>query len=89
MFELEVYGCLCETKKFVVNGIEARHEDFGYKGDVEPENAEPYGCGNMLFLPKKPSEDVLKKYNITEAEYEEICGELASKLSFGCCGWCV
>ena len=89
MHKIEVYGCLCETKVFEINGIKAEHEDFGWKGDLDRANAEPYGCGDMTFVPKEPNADVLKKYNITVEEYNEICAELALKLSFGCCGWCV
>ena len=89
MHKIVVYGCLCATREFEINGIEADHEDFGWKGDLDEANAEPYGCGDMRFVPNPPFDDVLKKYNITEAEYEEICAELTEKLSFGCCGWCV
>lgn len=86
--EIEVFGCLCELSVFRINGITADYTDFGDKYDCEPESAEPYGCGNMRFFPKEYSASVLKKYNITKEEYNEVCNRLDC-LSFGCCGWCV
>ena len=86
--ELDVFGALCELATFRINGIDAEYTDFGDKYDCEPENAEPYGCGNMMFFPKEPNASVLKKYNITKDEYDEICNKLDC-LSFGCCGWCI
>jgi len=79
---------LCELETFEINGIKAEYEDFGDKYDTNPEQAEPYGCGNMQFIPRPSTKDVLKKYKITEDEYEEICSAL-SCLSFGSCGWCI
>lgn len=87
--EIKVYGCLCELSLFKINGVEASYEDFGYKHDCEPENAEPYGCGNMRFFPKECDTSVLKKYNITKEEYIEVCDKLEGVLSFGYCGWCI
>lgn len=87
--ELEVYKALCETSKFIINGIYADYDDFGEKYDRCPGRAEPYACANMQFTRYSPKKEVLDKYGITEAEYEEICDELENKLSFGCCGWCV
>lgn len=89
MYKIEALDCYCATKVFEINGIKADSDDFGYMCDVDPDNAEPYGCGDMRFVPKPPSDDVLKEYNITKEEYNEICAELEEKLSFGCCGWCV
>lgn len=87
--KLKVYGCLCELEKFEINGIRAEWKEFGDKFDADSENAEPYGCGNMIFVPKPPSTEILKKYDITAEEYDNICNELQEGLSFGCCGWCV
>ncbi len=89
MIEMEVYSALCALKVFRVNGIEADYDDFGDKYDQSPETAEDYACGDMTFTPKMPTQEVLDKYKITLEQYTEIADELASKLSFGACGWCV
>lgn len=86
--ELEIYSALCETSSFYINGIEAEWRDFGDKYDTDPENAEEYGCGNMEFLPKLATDEVLEKYKITRSEYLEVQEKLGG-LSFGSCGWCI
>ena len=87
--ECKAYGCLCELEEFMINGIAAQYEDFGIKEDCCPKDAEPYGCGDMQFIPKYASEKVLNKYHITADEYDEVCRKLDKELSFGQCGWCV
>jgi hypothetical protein len=87
--ELEIYSHLCSTKVFVINGINADSEDFGDHRDDSPDTAEPYSCGNMCFSRNPSSKKVLKKYGITQEEYDEIADKLAEGLSFGSCGWCV
>jgi hypothetical protein len=87
--ELKIYRCLCETETFLVNGIDAEHEDFGTKGDNSPDTAEDYGCGNMTFTGSTSTPEILEKYKINESEYLEIVSELEDKLSFGRCGWCI
>ena len=79
----------CDLEEFEINGIKAEWEDFGEKFDADEDNAEPYGCGNMTFIAKALSTEILKKYDITAEEYDSICKELEEKLSFGCCGCCV
>lgn len=89
--ELE-YACgtsYCCLLIFNINGIKAQVRDFGEQDDIDPENAEDYGCGNMQFIPNtEPTEDILSKYLISKDEYQQICKELDC-LSFGCCGWCI
>lgn len=82
------YKALCSTSKFVINGIDAKYSDFGWKGDVNPENAEDYCCANMRFIPKQETKEILRKYSINKKEYDEICKKLEKGLSFGSCGWC-
>ena len=86
--KLKVFDCLCELKEFEINGVKAEWEDFGEKFDAGSEYAELYCCGDMTFVAKEPSTEILKKYDITAEEYNSICNELEEKLSFGCCGWC-
>jgi len=87
--KIEVYGALCELSEFEINGVDAYWEDFGEKYDDEPDEAEPYGCGDMRFFKKFPKQEVLDKYDISLTEYEVICYKLGDLLSFGNCGWCV
>ena len=87
--ELKIYSCLCGTKIFEINGIIADSNDFGYQEDLAPDNAEPYGCGDMQLIPKSAHTEILNKYHISANEYEQICAALKEKLSFGECGWCV
>jgi hypothetical protein len=86
--ELEIFDAFCATKVFVVNGVSANVYDFGSQYDHDKENAEEYGCGDMRFDQKPSTSEVLKKYGITDTEYNQICGKLG-ELSFGSCGWCV
>lgn len=87
--ELEIAYALCYCPTFKINDIDAEQGDFGEQYDRDPEEAEPYGCGNMKFTRIEPSASVLKKYKINKDEYSEICYKLEDGLSFGCCGWCV
>lgn len=86
--EVNFYHALCSTSKFVINGKDASSSDFGWQGDVNPENAEDYCCGNMRFTSKKATRKILRKYSIDKKEYDEICEKLEDGLSFGSCGWC-
>lgn len=86
--KLEVYSHLCALSIFEINEVDADTEDFGVQYDTEPENAEPYGCGNMRFMRTDLNISAFEKYNITEKQYNKICDLLEEKLSFGCCGWC-
>lgn len=83
------YVSSCELEGFTINGHDAEYKDFGEKIDVEPEEAEPYACGNMQFIPYECRDEILEKYDITEGEYYLICHKLKEALSFGRCGWCV
>lgn len=87
--KLEIYGSLCATSTFTVNGIAACSTDFGKQGDESPDSAEPYGCANMKFTPGVWVQDIGTKYGINQTEFDTIASELADKLSFGGCGWCV
>ena len=86
---IKPYKCLCELEEFTINGIKAHYEDFGTKEDRDSSNAKPYCCADMKFIAdREASEEVLKKYNITEADFYLICNRLDKALSFGCCEWC-
>lgn len=78
----------CGLSVFKINDILADSDDFGEKYDHNPEYAPVYGCGNMMFESKEPTQEVLDKYHITLEEYEDVCDELCDKLSFGFCTCC-
>jgi hypothetical protein len=79
--------CSCET--FTINGMDADKDDFGSSCDMDPDNAEQYGCGNRIFIPQMPTDEVLEKYSINLREYAEICAKLQDMLAVGTCGWCI
>jgi len=87
--ELTFGEALCYTTKFLINNIEADYYDFGEKYDRNEEEAEEYGCEDMQFTRLPSTPEILIKYKITEAEYEEVASQLKEGLSFGECGWCV
>lgn len=87
--KLEIYGSLCSTSIFTINGLAANEFEFGKSYDANPDEAEEYGCGNRKFKRIASTEKVLTKYNISEEEYIKIAEQLEDKLSFGNCGWCV
>ncbi|MBR5223827.1 MAG: hypothetical protein IKV81_06665 [Clostridia bacterium] len=86
---IRAYGAFCELPSDIkINGVELDYNDFGVKGDTEPEAAKEYCCGNMQFTPFPfVVEETLKKYDITIDEYAAIQEKLDC-LSFGSCGWC-
>jgi hypothetical protein len=86
--ELTISDCFCGCEIFRVNDIEADVDDFGAKYDYSPEEADEYECGNMVFQSFPSSDRVLKKYSITQDEYNEITDALIVGLSFGRCGLC-
>ena len=88
VFKLKVFSSLCETQEFRINGVNADWKDFGEKEDIALEEAEPYCCGYMAFIPKLPTQAILNKYSINVDEYSMICDALHKKLTFGRCGWC-
>ena len=87
--KLKFYDAYCMTSKFEINDIEAKYEDFGDKSDMDSENADDRGCGNMKFEIKTSTQEILDKYNITITQYNKIARKLEEGLSFGKCGWCI
>jgi hypothetical protein len=86
--KLKVYKCLCKTEKFTINGIEADSKNFGNKRDISSKEVEYYCCGDMQFMPKLATQEVLDKYKISLDEYNKIANQLSESLSFGSCGLC-
>lgn len=87
--ELTFGHSLCYTPTFVINDVAADSRDFGTQGDIAPDDAEDYACGDMRFERIPATPEALAKYGISGPEYELIAGQLEVGLSFGACGWCV
>lgn len=87
-YELEIFGALCATSTFRINGIDADSRDFGESFDESPDTAEDYGCGNRVFRAHPPNPEIMDKYRISLEQYKAIARDLEDKLSFGRCGWC-
>ena len=85
-----VFGqAMCYCREFVINGVKATSDDFGVSSDHDIENApEDGGCGERRFEKNGSTPDVLNKYQITDAEYDDICEKLEAGLSFGNCSLC-
>ena len=86
---IEPYGALCALRVFTINDITADKDDFVEQYDHALEDAEDYACGNMTCDPLPATEEVLNKYGISLAEFNDIQEKVSEALSFGCCGWCV
>lgn len=86
--KLDVYSALCETKIFEINGIKASYKDFGEKYDASGDKTRPHTCGNMIFEPRRPTQQVLDKYGINVGEYTYVCEQLRNMVSFGLCRLC-
>lgn len=88
--ELEFNDWYCSPYIFKINNINADLYDFGDKNDISPEllDEDEFGCGNMEFSKRKFTPEILKKYEITEKEYEIIAKKLEEGLSFGYCCFC-
>jgi len=87
--EIKIDDGYCVPKEFIINDIKADHSDFGDKDDENPDDAEEYGCGDMVFIGKQATPEILEKYKISLSEYKQIVEILEDKLSFGSCGNCI
>lgn len=88
-FKTEVYGSLCSLSLFEINGMDADEDEFVNKFDHSRETAPDYGCGDMRADIRIPSDAILEKYGITVDEFTVIAEDVAEKVSFGRCGWCI
>ena len=88
-YKAEVYSALCSLSVFEINGKDADQDDFVNNYDHDQENAEDYACGDMRAEVLEATDSILGKYGITKEEFTTIAEDVAEKVSFGCCGWCV
>lgn len=76
----------CTPKVFTINGIYADPDDFGEVDKI----LGYYCCESRKFIGfEEPPTGILKKYNITEEEFFEICDELKDVLKVKSCSMCV
>jgi hypothetical protein len=84
------YGALpCSLTIFTIKDKPADQDDFIEMNDDGSDYAEDYACGCMVPHSVKATEKVLKKYDITLSEFNEIVEQLKDILYVGSCGWCV
>ena len=87
--EIKVHDAFCALLTFRINSIEADQADFVNNYDHAPDQAEEYGCADMRADILPATDEVLVKYGISPDEYSEIAKQVAEKVSFGWCEWCV
>lgn len=85
-FETSSY--LCGAFDFRINDVEADYYDFVEMEDEDPGSAPEYGCGNMTARGILAQEHVLKRYNISLNDYNEIVRLLETELHVGQCSMC-
>jgi predicted metal-binding transcription factor (methanogenesis marker protein 9) len=78
----------CDVRSLKINDVEASYHDFIELQDHDKTNAPQYGCGDMKATPIQSTPEVLKRYNITQEEYDEITKKLCAKLKIGYCSKC-
>ena len=78
--ETKIYNSLCKTSTFRINGIEVDKYDFVIKCDHSPENSKGRGCGDMRADIIPATDKVLKKYQISLSEYNNIAKQVSEKL---------
>jgi hypothetical protein len=86
--------CSCEV--FTINGMAFDMCDFVESEDANPEDAEPYGCGNHIATPlgiftvRKNLDATYKgMIQFSDEEIERIQEKLCDALHVGHCGWCI
>ena len=81
---------LCELKKFSINGLKARLNEFGM---IDITHSDKHTCYINGFIPTITDEslinDIIQKYDITRSEYDEILDLLAREFyKLGNCRGC-
>ena len=87
-FKMVRFNMSCGLREFLINNETADVDDFVEYFDHSPASAPDYGCGNKCADILPATDIVLKKYGITNDEYDEIASELQSELSIGMCSMC-
>jgi hypothetical protein len=79
---------ICLVLELYINDKPASLYDFGLMKDLDPENAPPCGCGNRCFVPGRLSNHILKKYDLTQKQGEDVMELLTINLMIGSCRRC-
>jgi len=77
-------SCPCSLEQFIINDIIADYEDFG---EIDKES-NGHECQIFGFKAKDPSDEILKKYEITLDEYDQVCNKL-DVIFMGYCQLCI
>lgn len=84
--EIERTPCDASVEHVKLFDVYVQLSDFGRLANVGSSTQEV--CGNVMFTPRPMSYSVLRKYNITQTQYEEIVKEMTKELSTGTCDKC-
>lgn len=79
---------ICLVLGLTINGMPANIYDFGLMKDLEPSKAPPCGCGNRVFVSSYLSDVILKRYNLTRKQGEDLLLILKKALNIGYCKRC-
>jgi hypothetical protein len=87
---ITINGNICKTDPgtvgFSINGLSACIRDFGFKEDQENGENE---CTNFYFIGNNDKKaEAMRKYDITETEFNEIVAELTTAFNVGQCNVC-
>lgn len=81
---------VCCILSMKINGKDAYLFDFGTMKDLHPEQAPSCGCGDRSFIPNgvKFSETLLKEYDLSPKDGEDLMDILIKELHIGYCKRC-
>ena len=88
VFSLKTDSVYCGAYTFTIRRKAADINDFGTLDDTNEKCAPDWGCGNMCFTPKFPTQEILDKYKISVDEYKQITEALEDGFAYGCCDMC-
>ena len=95
-FSVKPYDYLpCAAQEFKIKGRPAELREFGHfenGTESDPDrNTIKWGCYKRHFVttPYSENQSIIKRYNLTEKEYEELTGALRGAFSVGTCELCV
>lgn len=78
----------CTLEIFTINGQEADAEDFGHLDGYRSEYKSRTCICRHFIVEEDKKEEAMKKYHLTEEEYEEVCEELKEEYYIKGCNTC-
>lgn len=79
---------LCSAEKLTINNKPAFLYDLGISMDVEPDAAQPCGCGNRVFKMKPMTDHTMAEYELDGFDYVTLKEILQEVFSIGMCPRC-